>query len=588
MIPFQAPTEEMNFLLRQVFDAAAVWQGLPAIAELLDLDTATAILEEGAKFCAEQIQPLNQPGDTQGVSFNGSSVKTPDGYAAVFRQYAEGGWVGLCGEPEYGGMGMPKMLGVLLDEMGYSASNAFTLYAALTAGAALCIHAHGSEALKALYLPKLYSGEWAGAMDMTEPQSGSDLRTIATRAVPQSDGSYRISGSKMFITGGDHDLTSNVIHLVLAKIQGSDGISLFLVPKFKVTADGEIGDANGVTVGAVEHKMGLKGSATCVMNYDDAEGYLIGRANRGLVCMFTMMNYERLSIGIQGLGSAQMAYQLSASYAKERLQGLAAGGSPTGAKADPIIVHGDVRRMLLNIRALTDAGRALAVMTGMQLDKAKYAADSEEQQQATRFAALLTPVAKAFLSDRGFDACVTAQQVFGGHGYIGETGIEQLVRDTRIAQIYEGTNGIQAIDFLGRKLVGDNLATVTEFFSWLQQQQSCDEVFASQKQQLQQLQQRFVDVIAAVNQQKHDQPALINAVAVDALDAFGYLLYGHFWLMMADKSLKAAAQLPVAFVQRKQQLMQYYFAKLLPRVSLHLDVVTAGDETIMQLSADDF
>jgi len=588
MNPIQAPTLEMNFLLQQVFEADHVWQTLPAIAELLDLDTAAAILEEGAKFCGEQIQPLNRAGDEQGVCFDGTQVKTPDGYPNVFRQYAEGGWVGLCGEPEYGGMGMPKMLGVLLDEMGYSASNAFTLYGALTAGAALCIHAHGTEELKALYLPKLYSGEWAGAMDMTEPQAGSDLRNIATRAVPQADGSYRINGSKMFITGGDHDLTSNVIHLVLAKIQGSDGISLFLVPKFKVNAAGDLGDANGVTVGAVEHKMGLKGSATCVMNYDDAQGYLIGRANRGLVCMFTMMNYERLSIGIQGLGSAQSAYQMAAEYAKERLQGLAAGGSPTGAQADPLIVHGDVRRMLLNIRTLTEAGRALAMMTGMQLDRAKYAAVDADKQQATRFAALLTPVAKAFLSDRGFDACVMAQQVFGGHGYISETGVEQLVRDTRIAQIYEGTNGIQAIDFLGRKLAGDNLVTVTEFFAMLrQQQQSCAPAFAQELQQLQTLQQQFLDVIASINQQKHDKPALINAVAVDALDAFGYLLYGHFWLMMADRALKATT-LPAAFVSGKQQLCRYYFAKLLPRVASHLAVVAAGDDSVMQPAADWF
>ncbi|MCL1073113.1 acyl-CoA dehydrogenase [Shewanella dokdonensis] len=588
MNPIQAPTLEMNFLLQQVFDAGNVWQKLPAIAELLDLETASAILEEGSRFCSEQIQPLNQRGDAQGVGFDGIQVTTPAGYPEVFRQYAAGGWVGLCGEPEFGGMGMPKMLGVLLDEMGYSASNAFTLYGALTAGAALCIHAHGSEALKALYLPKLYSGEWAGAMDMTEPQAGSDLRNIATRAEPQADGSYRINGSKMFITGGDHDLTSNVIHLVLAKIQGSDGISLFLVPKFKVNAAGDIGDANGVTVGAIEHKMGLKGSATCVMNYDDAEGYLIGRANRGLICMFTMMNYERLSIGIQGLGSAQCAYQMATAYAKERLQGLAAGGSPTGAKADPLVVHGDVRRMLMSIRALTEAGRALAMMTGMQLDGAKYAATESEKQQASKFAALLTPVAKAFLSDRGFDACVTAQQVFGGHGYISETGIEQLVRDTRIAQIYEGTNGIQAIDFLGRKLAGDNLATVTEFFGLLQQQQqSCAPIFVKEQQQLQQLQQQFLDVIAAVNQQKHDNPALINAVAVDALDAFGYLLYGHFWLMMADRALKAT-ELPAAFVSGKQQLCHYYFAKQLPKVAMHLAAVAAGDDTVMQPVSDWF
>ncbi|MFB2727252.1 acyl-CoA dehydrogenase family protein [Shewanella mangrovisoli] len=585
MNPYQAPLADMRFLLEQVFDAPNTWAQLPDIAEMIDMDTASAILEEAAKISAELIHPLNRAGDEQGVLHQDNRVITPDGYKAVYDQYSQGGWVGLCGEPEFGGMGMPKMLGVLVDEMAYSACNAFTLYGSLTAGAALCINAHGSEEIKETYLPKLYSGEWAGAMDMTEPQAGSDLRNIRTRAIPQDDGSYAISGSKIFITGGDHDLTENVIHLVLAKLPESKGISLFLVPKITVNADGSLGQANGVSVGSIEHKMGLNGSATCVMNFDEAKGYLIGEPNRGLVCMFTMMNYERLAIGIQGLGSAQAAYQMAADYAKERNQGVAAGGSPTGSDSDPIIVHGDVRRMLLTIRAMTEAGRALSVFTGKQLDLAKYA-EGEVKAKAARYVGLLTPVAKAFLTDRGLDATIMAQQVFGGHGYIRETGIEQLVRDTRIAQIYEGTNGIQAIDFLGRKVTGDNLATLKEFVAELKaQMREFTQVDAVKVSAVCARLDALVNVAEAINEQKLTQPALINASAVDFLDAFGFTLYGFYWLAMLDKAVGAEDKL---FAEQKSHLAKFYFDKLLPKADYHLAQVRAGDASTMAMPAELF
>ncbi|WP_428618069.1 acyl-CoA dehydrogenase [Shewanella sp.] len=583
MNPYQAPLADMKFLLERVFDAPQTWAELPSVAEVVDMDTALAILDEADKIARDLIHPINRPGDEQGVRFEDAKVITPDGYKAVYDQYAEGGWVGLCGDPEFGGMGMPKMLGVLVDEMAYGGCNAFTLYGSLTAGAALCINAHGSEDLKEKYLPNLYSGQWAGAMDMTEPQAGSDLRNIRTKAVPQEDGSYLISGSKIFITGGDHDLTENVIHLVLAKLPDSNGISLFLVPKIKVDDDGNLGEANGVSVGSIEHKMGLKGSATCVMNYDEAQGYLIGKANRGLVCMFTMMNYERLAIGIQGLGTSQAAYQMASEYAKERLQGQAAGGSD--AISDPILVHGDVRRMLLNIRCYTEAGRALSVYTGQQLDIAKFG-EGEAQQKAARYVGLLTPVAKAFLSDRGLDAAVMAQQVFGGHGYIRETGIEQLVRDTRIAQIYEGTNGIQAIDFLGRKTTGDDLRTLKEFIQEANNALSDLTHVSAEDKAL--VSSRFDALLATahfINEHKLTSPALINASAVDFLDAFGHLLYGYFWLLMADK---AADHHDVQFAQTKQQLANFYLAKLLPKVDYHLAQVNAGDTSIMAMEAEQF
>jgi len=585
MNPYQAPLAEMKFMLDKVFDAPNTWASLPAIAENVDMDTAVAIMDEADKISRELIHPINRSGDEQGVRHEDDKVITPDGFKAVYDQYAEGGWVGLCGDPELGGMGMPKMLGVLVDEMSYSACNSFTLYGSLTAGAALCINAHGSVELKEKYLPMLYSGEWAGAMDMTEPQAGSDLRNIRTKAVPNDDGSYNITGSKIFITGGDHDLTENVIHLVLAKLPNTNGISLFLVPKIKVDDSGNLGESNGVTVGSIEHKMGLKASATCVMNYDDAQGYLIGKPNRGLVCMFTMMNYERLAIGIQGLGTSQAAYQMASDYAKERVQGVAAGGSPTGASCDPILVHGDVRRMLLNIRALTDAGRALSILTGKQLDIAKYG-EGEEKAKASRYVGLLTPVAKAFLSDRGLDAAVMAQQVFGGHGYIRETGIEQLVRDTRIAQIYEGTNGIQAIDFLGRKVTGDNLAALTEFVTECNEKLShMSHVDEAHKEKVAGLFNQLLAVADSVNDNKISSPALINACAVDFLDAFGHILYGYFWLLMTDT---AAVHEDEKFTAQKRHLSDFYITKMLPKAEYHLAQVSAGDACVMNIPEDMF
>ncbi|MCL1144418.1 acyl-CoA dehydrogenase C-terminal domain-containing protein [Shewanella marinintestina] len=581
MNPYNAPLAEMRFLLEKVFNAPKTWSEMPAMADSVDMDTAAAILDEADKISRELIHPINRSGDEQGVRHEADKVITPDGYKAVYDQYAEGGWVGLCGDPELGGMGMPKMLGVLVDEMAYSACNAFTLYGSLTAGAALAIHAHGTEEIKQQYLPMLYSGEWSGAMDMTEPQAGSDLRNIRTKAVPNNDGSYNITGSKIFITGGDHDLTENVIHLVLAKLPNTSGISLFLVPKIKVNDDNSLGEANGVTVGSIEHKMGLKGSATCVMNFDDAEGYLIGKPNRGLVCMFTMMNYERLAIGIQGLGTSQAAYQMAADYAKERIQGVAAGGSPTGAAADPIIVHGDVRRMLLTIRTLTEAGRALSVYTGQQLDLAKYSDNSDAKAKASRYVGLLTPVSKAFLSDRGLDAAIMAQQVFGGHGYIRETGIEQLVRDTRIAQIYEGTNGIQAIDFLGRKVTGDNVAALNEFVAeQVDNINGYNHVTDSDKAKVLALLENLIQVANHVNDNKLKQPGLINSCAVDFLDAFGYTLYGCFWLAMVDA---ANDHEDANFTLQKTQLSRFYLDKLLAKADFHLSQVAHGDLSIMQM-----
>ncbi|PQA39062.1 acyl-CoA dehydrogenase family protein, partial [Amnimonas aquatica] len=465
---YKAPLRDMRFILDEVFDAAGIWASLPALAEHVDRDTVDAILEEAAKFNENVVFPLNRSGDEEGAKFDNGVVTTPAGFKDAFAQYGEGGWIGLGADPRWGGQGMPKMVTVMTEEIIFGANPSFALYPLLGIGAALAMSQHGSDELNDRYLPKIYSGEWAGTMCLTEPHAGTDLGIIKTRALPQADGSYRITGTKIFITGGEHDLADNIIHLVLAKLPdapaGSKGISLFLVPKFLVNEDGSVGARNAVAAGSIEHKMGIKASATCVMNFDDAQGWLVGEINEGLAAMFVMMNYERLSMGLQGLGASEVAYQNAVAYARDRIQGRSATGVKVPQKAaDPIIVHPDVRRMLLSVRAHVEAGRCFAMYVSKYLDLSKYSDDAAVKTAAADRVALMTPVAKAFLTDRAFDACVDAQQVFGGHGYIREWGMEQLVRDTRIAQIYEGTNGIQALDLVGRKLVRNKGAYVREY-----------------------------------------------------------------------------------------------------------------------------
>ena len=440
MPEFNAPLRDMRFVLHEVFDAPALWARLPALADTVDAATADAILEEAAKVTSHLIAPLNRSGDEEGAQWLDGNVSTPIGFKQAYATYIEGGWVGLSGNTDFGGMGMPKMLAVQFEEMLYGANSSFALYSALSSGACLALDAHASDTLKKLYLPPMYEGRWAGSMCLTEAHAGTDLGLIRTRAEPQADGSFLITGSKIFITGGDQDLTENIVHLVLAKLPdapaGPKGISLFVVPKVRVNADGSLGEANAVSCGSIEHKMGIKASATCVINFDGASGWLVGEANKGLAAMFTMMNYERLSIGIQGIGCAQASYQSAVAYARERVQSRAPTGAMAPEKlADPIIVHPDVRRMLLGMKAMTEGGRAFASYVGQQLDLAKFSDDALERDNAQNLVALLTPVAKAFFTDTGLESCINGQQVFGGHGYVREWGQEQLVRDVRIAQI---------------------------------------------------------------------------------------------------------------------------------------------------------
>jgi len=553
---YQAPLTDMQFNLFDLWQAPKFWQQQAALSEQLDVDTASAILEEAAKITAELIAPQAQLADQQGVKLANGVVTTPEHYKACYQQLCDGGWTGLAGDVEYGGMGMPKTLASLYEEMMCSADIAFSLYSGLTAGACVALNQHADETTKALYLPKLYSGEWSGTMCLTEAHAGSDLGIMRTAAVPQPDGSYRISGSKIFITAGEHDLTSNIIHLVLAKLPdapaGSRGISLFLVPKFMVNAEGQLGARNTVSCGSVEHKMGIHASASCVMNFDGAVGYLIGEPNKGLACMFTMMNYERLAMGSQGLGAAERAYQNALSYAKDRLQGRTTGKDAN--KADPILGHADVRRMLLNIKAMNEAGRSFSVYVAQQLDQAKFSGDQKAEARAN----LLTPVTKAFMTDRGLDACVTAQQVFGGHGYIQEWGMEQLVRDVRIAQIYEGTNGIQALDFAVRKVAADKGAALNELLSEI-----ANAIAATPHQQFASFLNDYKCAVTALLQKAATDPSLLPAVACDFLDLTGYLLYGYMWHQTLG-ALDETKHSP-EFIAAKRQTAQFYFDRILPK-----------------------
>jgi alkylation response protein AidB-like acyl-CoA dehydrogenase len=581
---YTAPLAHMRYLLNDVFRAADHWAQMPAFAAI-DSSTVDAILEEGAKLCSEVVAPLNRSGDEEGARLDNGQVFTPQGFPAAYRQLAEGGWVGLAGDPAYGGQGLPKMLTVLFEEMLYSANNSFTLYVALTSGAALAIHTHASEELKRRYLPKLYSGEWAGAMCLTEPHAGSDLGLLKTRAEPQADGSYRISGTKIFITGGDHDLTSNIIHLVLARLPdappGPKGISLFLVPKMLVNGDGSCGARNAVSASALEHKMGIKASATCVMNFDGATGYLVGQPHQGLAAMFTMMNYERLSIGIQGIGCGEMSYQNAVRYAKERLQGRAAHSAmnPQGP-ADPIIHHADVRRMLLTQRAWNEAGRAFAVYLGLQLDLGNHHPDHDTAARAAQRVALLTPVAKAFFTDKGFDSCVLGQQVFGGHGYIRDNGQEQLVRDARIAQIYEGTNGIQAQDLLKRKVLANGGRWIRDFILEMEQDVAdTSALFASEEDAVLAACSTLRELtLWLVKQDKRDAD-LCGSAACDYLHLVGHTVYAWLWLKMIATDPSNTDHHVVG---------RFYFGRLLPQIHALDKAVRSGADLVMDLPAEQF
>ena len=584
---YTAPLDEMRFTLKEVFHAPEFWANTDRLSHV-DEQTVDMILDEMAKFATEVLLPLNQSGDEEGAKYLGEGrVATPSGFQEAFRAYADAGWIGLGGDPEYGGQGMPKMVTMLVEEMLFATNQSFTLYPILTVGATLSLLATASCEQKAQYLEKMYSGQWAGTMCLTESHSGTDLGVIKTRATPNEDGSYAITGTKIFITGGEHDLTENIIHLVLAKTPnapaGSKGISLFIVPKFIVNDDGSLGERNGVQAGSIEHKMGIKASATCVMNFDNATGFLVGQENKGLAAMFVMMNYERVTMGLQGLGASVLAYQNAAAYAQERLQGRADDGIKYATKvADPIINFGDVRRMLLNTKVNSIATRTFAMYVAKNLDIAKFSDDDTACQNAHAKVALLTPIAKAFLTDKAFEAAVDCQQVFGGHGYIKEWGMEQIVRDVRIGQIYEGTNGIQALDLLGRKVVKDDGAAM---FALL------DEIDAAASDCEHHIGTATLNAVKRIRELTNDlltkagsDPHAINASAVDYLHATGYLCYAYMYVLI----VKASAGKDGEFYAERQKLATYFTARILPKLYAHADMAQAGSSAIMAFDNEFF
>lgn len=586
---YNAPLKDMDFILNDVFKADEFWQSHENLAHI-DRATATAILEEMAKFSKNIILDLNRSADEEGgAQFKNGEVTTPKGFKEAFKQFAEGGWVGLGADEEWGGQNMPKMLTVLADEMIWSTNPSFMLYPLLTVGAGMALNDRASQQQKETFLPKMYTGEWSGTMCLTEPHSGTDLGIIKTKAEPKADGSYDITGTKIFITSGEHDLCENIIHLVLAKTPnspaGSRGISLFIVPKFLVNTDGSLAERNTVAAGSIEHKMGIKGSSTCVMNFDAATGYMVGNENEGLAAMFVMMNYERLSMGIQGIGAAEYAYQNAAQYATDRLQGRATTGAKSPEKpADSILVHGDVRRMLLNVRANNEASRAFAVYVGQQLDITKFSHDAAAVKKANDRVALLTPIAKAYLTDTALQATLDAQMVFGGHGYIREWGMEQCIRDLRISQIYEGTNGIQAIDLIGRKTIkcggafmGEYLAEIRDFAANLDDALAIKTTTLNVCQQLEVLTQ-FIVAQAKI------QPDLQSSVAVDYLHAVGLLSFVYMFARISQ----AAQSKSEPFYQNKLVLAEYYVAKVLPDLAARTQRIQSGAGLVMQFSDDYF
>ena len=598
MSNYRAPLADIQFLLRDVFAVEEFFASMPATAEVTD-DLVTAILEEAGKIAEGLLAPINQTGDAEGCLLHEGRVTTPRGFKEAYAAFAEGGWSSLTGDVSYGGQGMPKMLSALIEEMNFGANSSFALYTILTTGATLTLGQHGSEELKRTYLPKMYAGIWSGSMCLTESHAGTDLGMIKTKAIENSDGSYQITGTKIFITAGEHDLTENIIHLVLAKrpdaLAGPRGISLFLVPKMLVDATGNLtGERNQVSCGSIEHKMGIKGSATCVLNFEGAQGYLVGELNQGLSNMFTMMNYERLSMGLQGNGLAESSYQVALAYAKDRLQGRSATGAefPEHA-ADPILVHPDVRRMLLTMRSNILAGRALSLYASSQLDIVKFSPDADKRARAEKLVALLVPVQKAYCTDRGFESCVLGQQILGGHGYIAEWGMEQNVRDARIAQIYEGTNGIQALDLAGRKTArcdGELLRVLcADIDAFIAEHQSTSSLapFIEKTQSTQKL---LEQATAMLLTRSADDPNEIGAASYAYMELMGLTLYCFMWLRML-----AAAQSALKNGEREQDYYigliktgAFFYARLLPRAKSLAHELEAGAETLMAMTAEQF
>ena len=592
---YHPPLRDIQFVIHELLEADKIFSGLPAYQEL-DQDTLNQIVAESGKFASEVIFPLNQVGDKEGCTrFSDGSVTTPTGFKEAYQQYIEGGWPALSCDPQYGGQGLPQLLNTVLYETLNSANQSWTMYPGLSHGAYECLHAHGTDEQKRLFLEKLVSGQWTGTMCLTEPQCGTDLGILKTKAEPLADGTYAITGTKIFISSGEHDLAENIVHLVLARLpdapQGTKGISLFAVSKFLVNPDGALGTRNTVSCGSLEHKMGIHGNATCVMNFDGAIGTLVGEPNKGLNAMFVMMNAARVGVGLQSLGLTEVAYQNSVAYARERLQMR----SLTGAKepnqvADPILVHPDVRRMLLTQRAYAEGARAFAYWVSLMIDTELHHPDEQIRKDTGDMVSLLTPIVKAFLTDNAFIATNEGLQVFGGHGYIVEWGMEQYVRDARINMIYEGTNTIQSLDLLGRKVLGDMGSKLTKFGKII-------EAFIEEEGVRKEMQE-FIDPLADIASKvekltkeiglkammNHEE---VGAAAVPYLRTVGHLIYSYLFARMAKIALTQASSND-PFYQAKLATARFYFDKLLPETAYLIRSARAGSKSLMAMPAELF
>jgi 3-(methylsulfanyl)propanoyl-CoA dehydrogenase len=594
---YRAPTDDYRFIFTELFDIGRLTQ-YPEYAEFSP-DLLMSVLEEAGKLCEEVLAPLNASGDAEGCTWENGVVRTPTGFRDAFRAYAEGGWIGLSCDPAHGGQGLPLAMRFAVDEMVVAANLSLAMYPGLTQGAYDAIHTHGNEELKARYLEKLASGTWTGTMCLTEAHAGTDLGMVRTKAESLDDGSFAVSGQKIFITAGEHDLTENIVHLVLAKLPdappGTRGISMFLVPKFLVNADGSLGARNGVTCGAIEHKMGIKGSATCVLHFDGARGWLVGEANKGMRAMFTMMNSARLGVGIQGLGQADHSYHNAVAYARERLQGRSLSGTrnPDGP-ADPIIVHADIRRGLLQMRAFIEGARALAAWVALRLDDELRAPDPGDRAVAADLVALLTPVIKAFFTESGFDSTNIGMQVLGGHGYVRESGMEQFVRDARIGMIYEGTNYVQALDLVGRKLPEGGGRLLQRYATVL----GAALVGAKARAELAE----FVAPLSAaagvlqkatayLQERATANPDEIGSAAGDYLRLFGLVALGHMWLetaRVAHDRLTSGGVLPPAFYEAKVRTARFFVRRVLPEAGALYASLTSGSELVMDFPTESF
>jgi alkylation response protein AidB-like acyl-CoA dehydrogenase len=592
---YQAPLRDMRFVLHELFDVAGHCARLD---NGLDRELIDGVLEEAAAFAAGEIAPLNRNSDEEGCHLAEGKVTTPKGFRAAYQQYVDNGWASMTGPVEFGGQGFPQLVSCAFHEMLMGASLSFRVYSGLTEGAVLALHKHGSTELKNRYLAKMVSGQWTGTMCLTEPQAGTDLALLRTRAEPQADGSYQVSGSKIFISGGEQDLSENIVHLVLARLPdapaGVKGISLLLVPKFIATAEGSLGEKNPLACGAIEHKMGIKGASTCVMNFDGATGWLVGEANQGLACMFTMMNDARFQVGLQGLGIGEAAFQGALRYARERLQSRGLKGAVAPEKAaDPIIHHPDVRRMLLTQKTLVEGSRMLAAYTARQLDLEHGAEEPAARKAAGKRAALLIPIVKAFFTDMGQEVASHAVQVYGGHGFIREWGMEQLMRDSRITQLYEGTNGIQALDLIRRKLLGDGgaeLGTLIDEFAALADRCASQPDLAEPARIVGQRLQQWRELAAQVIALSQADAEEIGAVSVDFLQYSAYVLLAGFWLQAAATAQQQldAGTGEAAFYQAKLHSAALYLRRVLPRASGHREALLGGAACLMAMPEESF